>query len=66
MTIKMVNDKLLINGKVNIIAPGLVSNGIVHAIDEVLTPSNNLSRYACLGRNFQGRPPLFAGLVDKR
>ena len=39
ITIKIVNGKPLINGKANIIASVPASNGIVHVIDEVLTPA---------------------------
>lgn len=38
ITIKIVNGKPLINGKANIVASVPASNGIVHVIDEVLTP----------------------------
>jgi uncharacterized surface protein with fasciclin (FAS1) repeats len=39
ITIKIVNGKPLINGKTNIVASVPASNGIVHVIDEVLTPA---------------------------
>jgi len=39
ITIKIVNGKPLINGKANIVASVPASNGIVHVIDEVLTPA---------------------------
>ncbi|MBX3256370.1 MAG: fasciclin domain-containing protein [Chitinophagaceae bacterium] len=38
VTIKIVNGKPLINGTANIVASVPASNGIVHVIDEVLTP----------------------------
>ncbi len=39
ITIKIVNGKPMINGKANIVASVPASNGIVHVIDEVLTPA---------------------------
>jgi uncharacterized surface protein with fasciclin (FAS1) repeats len=39
ITIKMVDGKPLINGKAHIIASITASNGIIHVIDEVLSPA---------------------------
>ena len=39
VTIKIVNGRPLINGKANIVASVPASNGIIHVIDEVLTPA---------------------------
>ena len=39
ITIKIVDGKPVINGKANIVASVPASNGIVHVIDEVLTPA---------------------------
>jgi uncharacterized surface protein with fasciclin (FAS1) repeats len=39
VTVKVINGKPMINGKANIVASVPASNGIVHVIDEVLTPA---------------------------